>query len=175
MADLGVPGNYKARIKSVSVSEASTGTPSIDFLCEVLMYVNDDGLEEEVPEGMEKTVYRYVTDGTAKRTIADLRTLGYDRDNFDGCDPEGENPFDFAGKEVGLRMKIETYKDTDRERWEFEFSGATKPLEKKKLAGLNAKFSNLFKASPSAAPANGTKTPAAKAAAATAKQGEEVF
>jgi hypothetical protein len=147
------PGYYKGTIVSWTLGESNEkNTPQ--FCVTFTVDEREVGGGTVPASGGERTVFRAITEGTAKYVVKDLRALGYDRDNFDDLDPESANAFDFAGLPVRVRCKYEEYKGEEKERWDFAMGAGlqVKKLEPKGVSKLNAVFGGMLRASkPSAA------------------------
>lgn len=125
----------------------------------------------------ERTVIRYLTEGTIDSVIKELRSFGYDYDSFDQIDPEHAEAFDFEGIEVELRCKHETYEGEARERWEFAMLGGgsfVKPIERSDVSKLNTLFGKHLKGGKAPPPAN-SGIPAKPVRTQTEVEAEEVF
>lgn len=143
-------GRYRGVIlKHTFGGSAEKGTPELAFVCRLdwQIVTGDDGTErEQETEPLERTVRRYLTDGTADNFVAMLQKLNYDRDSFDDLDPASQNAFDFYGKQVDLEMHYEEYKGKSVERWDFAREKRQKPLERSVVAKLNAAYGGRLKA-----------------------------
>lgn len=136
---------YRARIVSWATGETSNQNAQISFTVKPFCRVDGDQ-EYDCPE-VEKVVYRVITDKTEEYVIKDLVQLGYDRLSFEEVDPNHPNAFDFKDVEVLVKMTLEDYKGQPKERWNFAWGGgAAKPIERKKIAQLNASFAAKLKA-----------------------------
>lgn len=154
-------GYYKAVILTWGFGRAQTGTPQMAYTCKLLSWKDDAGNWVELDEEPQRTVYRYLTDNTADRFCADLKTLGYDRQGFGALNRDADDAFDFEGIKVELYLSYEEYNGKERERWDFawNYGGGLKmgkPMERKEVAALNAKYAERLRgvtAAPAAAPA----------------------
>jgi hypothetical protein len=140
------PGKYTATIiaHQLGVSSAKK-TPQIAFEIEPTVRVIGD--QEETCDKDHRTVFLFFTDGTIDQTCKQLKTLGYTDPSFDRLDPEAPNAHIFAGQTVHVEMKLETYNNEQRERWDFSGRGPLQieKLDRKGIAGLNASFSSFLK------------------------------
>lgn len=135
-------GYYVGHIQSWELGEANTGNPQ--FVLRVLLdHFKGPGGKREECDQVERSVYRVITDRTVDYFVNDLKALGYDRDNFDGLDPDSPDAFDFSGLEVEVQLRFETYEGKTREKWNLAVvSGRpeVKPLDVGGRATLNARF-----------------------------------
>lgn len=155
------PGKYKGRIVKWGLAESKEKkTPQFFCSCEILGEIDRDESFSPIDDAEERTVFRAITSGTIDYVIKDLQTLGWNGTDFNELSPDHPNAFDLTGKEVELRCSHEMYKDKDRERWEFAFSGGGElnltQLDKKGISALNALFGNKLKAASVSKPAQST-------------------
>jgi hypothetical protein len=146
-------GRYKAIITQWGLGESrEKKTPYVGFTFRLLHEIGGDGKPIKCPS-FERTLYRYITSETIDFVVRDLKSLGYDRDSFDYLDPKHPQAFSFKGKEIEVTCKHEKYKDEDKERWDFAFSGGLSgPLAFEGVSRLNALFAGKLR------PGGGTGT-----------------
>lgn len=128
----------------------------------------------------ERTVFRYLTEGTIDYVAKDLAALEYPYDTFDQLAAEHPKHHSFIDREIRVMCKHEPYQNEMKEKWEFAFSGSGLAHEKLDPTGtkhLNAMFGKQLKSARSVN--GGTSRPAPTKAATktvdTAKEAEEVF
>lgn len=131
------------------------GTPEFTMKVVILGVV-----DPENPDGdlitcakQERTIYNYITEGTAERLCEDLMRIGFDKDSFKFLNPAVEGYFDFKGKEFEAFCKHELYNNDTKEKWSIAFPRseklAAKPLEDKEVRQLDNLFGkHLKKAAP---------------------------
>lgn len=155
------PGIYKATLQGACLTEAKTGTSQIAYEFITDSVLDSSGEYVDCPS-VTRTIFRALTENTIDYAVADLKRLGYDRDNFDDISPDSPNAFDFSGIEVQVEMRIEEGPDgREREKWEFSHKAARKKLEATGVSKLNALFGSKLRA---ANADNGTRAPVARVA-----------
>lgn len=163
-------GIYKGHLQKVTLGETKTGKPQIvyEFITDGILDSSGEFLD---CANVNRTIFRVLTENTIDFATAELRQLGYDRDNFDDIDPESPNAFDFDGIEVTVEMKLEEYEGRQRERWQFTRKGQGKKLEQSGVSKLNAMFGSKLKSS---RPDGATRAPVARVASTRPKAGASV-
>lgn len=165
-------GKYRGTITKWGLGKAKTGNPQFQVSFELKHKIGAGGAPEDCPN-WERTIFRSITEKTIDYLVEDLQRLGYDRDNFDGLDPEGPQAFNFAGIEVDVECDHETWEGKKREKWRFNAGGgapAINPLERKEVSQLNALYSKKLKGGNGASPA---AKPTAAAVNTTAQSSRE--
>jgi len=115
------PGEYTGIIKNVvagTSGEKETPCVAVEFLVEEL--------------DINRTVYIYMTEATAKYSVRKLEALGFNGDF--------ENP-ECAAVAIKLRMRFEEYDGEERERWDLASWGGGAGLAeggKKTVKAMNA-------------------------------------
>lgn len=116
------PGQYRVRVTRWALIKAKTGTPqfALTFLpLGKLNTQNPDGDLLSCPE-LERTIFRAITEKTARWLLQDLQTLfGYPHERFGPLDPESEEAFDFHEREFTAALTYEEYEGKTKERWSF--------------------------------------------------------
>jgi hypothetical protein len=82
------------------------------------------------------------TEKSMEWLIATVQSLGYDRDDLLGLDPEGKGAFDFTGKEFLVRAKHHEYNGQTRVDWSVIVPRERPKLPAEKLAALNRVYGN---------------------------------
>lgn len=151
MSDRLEPGYYVGHVQSWQLGEnENTGNPQ--FVLTFTLAHRRRGRELIDCPHWNRSIFRVITDKTVEYFAADLRALGYDRDDFDGLDPDGPCPFDFEGIEIEASMKLEEYEGKTREKWDLAVVGGGAPKVKALEAGGTAKLNALFGGALKAAP-----------------------
>ncbi len=168
-------GFYKAVIKDWNMGKASTGTPQLAIVCTLLAWKDDAGNWIECDEEPIRTVYAYLTDGTADRFFANFKHLGIELRDIGTLSKDSDNAVDLEGIKVELHMAHEEYNGKERERWEFSWNhggglGMGKPMERKEVAALNAKYADRLKGT-----GGGASAPAKTAPSATPSSPKKPF
>jgi hypothetical protein len=149
-------GKYKVRIEAQSLGENSKGNPELQLRLKILGYYEKNEFCE-IDAEYPRTVYLVLTDATIGTSdkpgwvLQVLRALNFNGTSFAQLDPEHKDAVSFVGLEVDARCDHETWQGKEREKWSILRDGggstkARKPLEKKSLRALDAKFSKLLKA-----------------------------
>lgn len=99
MAHTFEPGRYLARVTRWGLVKAKTDTPQFALTFLPLGRIspqNPDG--DLLPcAGVERTIFRSITEKTAQWLLQDLKTLfEYPHDRFGALDPEADNAFEVA-------------------------------------------------------------------------------
>ncbi len=146
MAEKFTAGYYVGFIQSWALGQSKEkGTPEFSIVFIPEYKKGPGGTKEDCPQE-KRTIYRYITDKTIDYFVADLKALGYDRDQFDDLDPNSPNAFNFEGAEIEARCKFEDYKGESKEKWELALvKNVAKPMEEGGVANLNALFGGAMK------------------------------
>lgn len=166
MSQTYTPGRYRARMNSAALGSSNNkGTPQIAFSFTPIGFYGPSGTIETCAAD-DRTIFRYISDGTIDYLIQELAALGFNRDSFSEIDSDHPNAFPWAGVEFDCRLGYEEFEGKEKERWEFA-RGAPKgkPIEDQKVRELDAKYGAYLKGR--SVPTNGAKPvkPAAAAAA----------
>jgi hypothetical protein len=139
-------GRYWVKVLSQALGKSKKkGTPEFALRVLVMGRVNP-----EQPDGdllpcnkAERTIYLYITEGTAEYVIRDLERIGFDKPSFKFLDPNNEHFHDFAGSEFEAFCDHEEYEGKQNEKWRF-----AKPRGQSDVAPLEAsevrKLDSLF-------------------------------
>lgn len=150
------PGKHMGRITKWGMGKTKNGNPQLFFSAEIIGKLNADGSLASCPQ-FERTVFRVITDKTIEYIVEDLKNLGYPHETFDQLDPSAPNAHSFAGLQVPLTCKHDTYEGKTNEKWEFAFGGAgyqAVPLERRQVAELNATFGKFLRGGKTTPPAS---------------------
>lgn len=148
------PGRYRGHIVRWKLGENKNGNLMLVFTVCLDARLGRDG--ETPMDGEERDVTLWLTETALQYSVKDLRALGYDRNDLDGLDPDGAEPFQFGEIDVGLEMKLESGRDDPSkqyERWSFRLGGGgAGPQVAKPDAGrfraLNAVFGSVARQAP---------------------------
>ena len=127
------PGRYRVRITQQGFNQASTGTSQFFLKFVVLECVEpvNDSYEQH-----ERTAWFAITEKRAAWTMRDLRSLGFDGDDFSGVDPRVKGFHSFIGEEKELSCQHEpNIQGALREKWGLE--GIPHPLSRDGVKDLN--------------------------------------
>lgn len=124
------PGYYRARASRWALIKAKTGTPQFAMTFVVLGKLNMQQADGELLAcpGVERTLFRSLTERTAPWLLQDLQLLfGYTENRLSPLDPEQADAFDFAGKEFTAVLDYEDRCNPDTgevlksgvEKWKF--------------------------------------------------------
>lgn len=157
------PGKYVAKITGHKLTESKKGTPQIAFSIDVLGRVNPADPETLDPEGagLQRTIFRPVTDKSAEWIWQDLDRLGFTGDVFEQLDEElaAQSNVAFislAGRDVEVKCSENFYEGKSNERWDFAMGGGGMNLQaadKSKVRELSATLGRKKVQQKSAAPA----------------------
>jgi hypothetical protein len=134
------PGRYQGRILDYGVYKADYGqqhyTAYIRFMV-VGRYHPEGGELVDCPtEAREFS--RAITPNTYGWLLADLKSIGYDRDGFEDFDPESPGAVDLFDLTIDVSCRSETYKNAERERWSITRGGPRTKVGRDALAELDA-------------------------------------
>jgi hypothetical protein len=150
-------GKYRIRITDQSLGENRNGNPELQLRFDVIGIHTKAGVEEMNGE-YPRTIYLVMTDGTIGTAdkpgwvLEVLRSLNFNGQSFAQLDPSHEKAVSFVGLEIDARCDHEEYDGREREKWSIVRPNASstlapaKPLEKKSLRALDAKFGKVLKA-----------------------------
>lgn len=179
---MNTPGRYRGRVKSQAFGQnENTGNYQIALSFELIgKYDNQGQLEPCDPQ--IRTVWRVITDNTAERIGQELYALGFEGTSFaqvdrDKAEEAGVEFIDLEGVEADLTMRMDTYNGQARDRWDLAVLGglgasAGKPVERKQIREVDAKFGKWLKAAAKNAP-SATKTKPVAAGVGTADNSPE--
>lgn len=157
-------GRYWVKVLSQAFGKSKNkGTPEFTLRILVKGRVN-----LEAPDGdllkcnqAERTMYMYITEGSAEYTLRDLERIGFDKPSFRYLDPQTEHYHNFADAEFEAFCEHEEYKGEAKEKWRFAkprgSSADVAPLEADEVRKLDTLFGKqLGKLKPKA---NGSDKP----------------
>jgi hypothetical protein len=148
------PARYRARITRQSLGENKKGNPELQIHFKPYGIYGPDGQLQPFDFPYERTVYLVFTDATLGTpdqpgwVIATLAHLGFTGDSFALLDPGEPNHVSFVNQEVDVFCEVETYEGKEREKWNIQRQttvSTQKPLEKKGIRALDAKFGRVLK------------------------------
>ena len=143
-------GTYQAKIVKQSLGENSKGNPELQLTLQPTAVVLQNGELAEQPFPYERTIYLTFTDGTLGTEANPgwvLQTLAYL--GFEGGSFADIEKHDFTGQEVTALCAHDNYQGKEREKWSIlrpRTAAPVKPLDKKGLRTLDAKFGKALKA-----------------------------
>ena len=157
-------GLYRVRIDNQQLGESQNGNPQIVLTFTPLgQYDMKDNSLFTCPSEA-RSAFMTITDNTIDFILETLRHLGFQGNSFAQLDPDTTGFHDFRGVECDAYCKHDEYEGKTKEKWNISRGKVTlnvKPLEKKDLRALDAKFGKKLKATPAAT--NGpTKAPPAR-------------
>lgn len=125
-------GRYMARIEGHKLTESKQkGTPQLAFSLTILGRMDPADPERLTDDGagLQRTIFRALTENTFQRVWSELDKLDFVGDEFSLLDEElsGDKFVSLAGKEIPVRMKPEVYQGQEQERWEFDMLGGFVP------------------------------------------------
>lgn len=136
---------YSGKIVKWGISESKNKTPQAFFMVMIEKEVDAKGETYDCPQ-YERTVYRALTENTIDWVVDELAKLGFTGTSFNQLRPDDPNAHDFAGTEVKLRCKHETFEGKTREKFEFDFgSKAPEQLDKSGVSKLDQLFGSKLK------------------------------
>ncbi|MCI0331936.1 MAG: hypothetical protein L0228_01765 [Planctomycetes bacterium] len=161
------PGTYLGKVKSWSVVKAKTGTPQLALTFQPLGRFVPHSPEADLIEcpDLERTIFRAITEKTARRLLADLHLLfEYPHEWFTPLDPESEGAFDFTDREFPAVLTYEEYDGKEREKWNFAAGSGLygEPLTQAELRKLDLMYGT---AKPKRAARKQASEPASESAA----------
>ena len=126
-------GNYTALIVGAEATQSSNGTPCMELKVEI----DDEGVPAT------RTIFTYFstkkTDGAKKSVESNLRML-----TANGWNGSMSNPL-FENAEITVRLKYETYREQERERWEFHNRGyQSEPMQDNFMKALEKKAQKMI-------------------------------
>lgn len=158
-------GLYVGRVLSQAFGESKDkGTPYFSLTTLPLRRKLPGSEEYEDVSGQQRTVFMYLTEGTAEMVAEQLRSIGFDGSKFEDLDPANEGHHSFVGEEIPLWCSIEEYKGKKNDKWSVSNGGGGglqhKGLERGKLSRLNALFGKHLKAAGAAGKGEARRAPA---------------
>lgn len=102
-------GKFKAKLESVAVTQANSGTVGVVLRCRVL---GDDG------KTFNRDFTGWLSEGAKQRTLDALATVGYQFQNDDLCDVDDINAYDRSA-EFMVTVEAEEY-EKDGQKKTFE-------------------------------------------------------
>lgn len=168
-------GNYNATVIAQAFGESrEKGTPYFALTIRPDEF-NSGEPEMEPVSGQERTIWMYLTEGTAEFVARDLRTVGFVGSSFSDLDPANEKHHSLVGNRIPVYCKHEDYKGQTKEKWQISSGGGKiehKPIDNKSMRKLDALFGKHLKA---AKPANGQAAAAARSPAPALKDDDIPF
>jgi hypothetical protein len=162
-------GRYRCEVTGQGVCESQNSkTPQVLIRFRVLETENGEAVQQ-----YGRTIYLYLTEKAAERSVACLRALGYTPDSFRFLDKSQAQYHDLTGEKFTAWCDHETYKDELKEKWsialdsEFEMA----PADSQKLRELDSLFGKHLQSG--AAPAKRAPRPQMVAAGVTGEGLEE--
>jgi hypothetical protein len=157
MTTLYDPGLYRVRIENQQLGETTNGNPQF-----VLTFtpLGEHDLKDNTLlacPSLPRSAFMTITDNTVDFVLETLRHLGFQGTSFAQLDPSTEAFHDFKGIECDAYCKHEEYDGKTKEKWNIsrgKGSVNVKPLEKKSIRALDAKFGKKLLATASATPAS---------------------
>lgn len=140
-------GRYWVKVLSQAFGKSKNkGTPEFSLRVLVKGRVNP-----EAPDGdlfkcnqAERTIYLYITEGTAEYVLRDLERIGFDKPSFRYLDPQTEHYHNFADAEFEAFCDHEEYQGETKEKWRFAkprgAAADAAPLEADEIRKLDALF-----------------------------------
>jgi hypothetical protein len=175
------PGRYRVRIVGQVLAENKKGNPELQLKVQPIgYYEKDEYVEHDFP--YPRTVYLTLTEGTIGTPdkpgwiMELLRFMGFDGSSFGQLDPEAKDAVSFIGHEHDAICAVGDYEAKEREKWSIYRGGsgaAAKPMEKKSIKALDAKFKALLKARDKKQK-DAAQQPAPEPAMAAAPAGEDI-
>lgn len=144
-------GNYWVKCVSQAMGASKNkGTPQFSLRVAIAGKVNPLAPTGDLiaVESGERTLYMYITEGTAERLCEDLQRIGFDKDSFKFLNPANENFHNFCGVEFEAYCKHEEYEGKTNEKWSIAFdrnAATAEPLEDKEVRKLDNLFGKFLK------------------------------
>jgi hypothetical protein len=114
-----------------------------------------------------RTYYKAITPKTIDWLFLDLKAIGYDRDSFQGLDPEAPGAVNLFDREIDVTCDHEIYQAKDRERWSISRPRTRSRVGADRLKELDVQFTHKSKLATGNLPS--TEAPASNIAGDTAK------
>lgn len=153
-------GNYNATVLSQAFGESKEkGTPYFALTIRPDEFDAGEPEMQAVQGAQERTIWMYLTEGTAEFVARDLRTIGFSGNSFAELDPDSAKHHSFVGQIISVYCKTEQYNGKEKEKWQISSGGGKiehKGIDSKTTRKLDALFGKHLKA---AKPGNG-KAPA---------------
>ncbi len=182
MAAFYTPGRYRVRIVAQTLTENKRGNPELQLKVQPIGYYEQNGEYVQHDFPYQRTVYLTLTEGTIGTPdkpgwiMELLRFMGFDGSSFGQLDPEAKDAVSFIGHEHDAICVVGDYESKEREKWSIYRGGsgaAAKPMEKKCIKALDAKFKALLKARDKKQK-DASPQPAPEPAMAAAPAGEDI-
>lgn len=146
-------GVYKVKATSWGWNETGTGNAQFQMTFEILGVANRDNLKAD-PKPCEPGTGSWSVTLASEENLAwlisNVQSLGYDRDDLRGLDPDEAGAFNFEGKEFFASCRPDEYKGVTREKWSLF---KPRKLAKDRLLALNERFAPTVKSMQANAPA----------------------
>jgi hypothetical protein len=139
---------YRARATRWGLTETVNGNPRFWMTFDVIGLADKNDLAADSKPCESGSGLWSITPTTAKTAewlIATVQSLGYDRPDLLGLDPDREDAFDFTDVEFFVTCKHEEYQGEVREKWAV-FTPPSRPkLAADKLLALNERYGSVVK------------------------------
>jgi|ERR1043165_9407282 hypothetical protein len=139
-------GIYKAKATNWGWTETSGGNLQFGMGLQTIGKMDPNNLAA-APKPCEPGTGRWSITPTTEKSedwlISTVQSLGYDRDDLHGLDPDQENAFNFEGVEFLVQCKHKEYNGQMREEW-FVYNPRPK-APASKLDALEKRFGHKFK------------------------------
>lgn len=149
------PGKYRAEITGCQLGMSSKNNPQVVISFRPLGRVNEADPEGELVPAeadFERSMFWALTDNAVTFTVEKLQRIGYDKESFDYLDAEHPDHISFAGQEITVTCKHETWEGKTREKWDLAREGGgglkVEAVDKGGLKKLNALFGKHLKKKP---------------------------
>lgn len=161
-------GRYWVKVTGQAFGKSKKkGTP--EFSLRVLV---KGRINPEQPDGdllpcnqNERTIYLYITEGTAEFVLRDLERIGFDKSSFKFLNPSNEHFHDFRDAEFEALCDHEEYEGKQNEKWRFAKPRGqmdVAPLEADEVRKLDALFGKQLAKVGKKSAGNGSPAPPAE-------------
>ncbi|QDV37435.1 hypothetical protein [Tautonia plasticadhaerens] len=140
-------GLYRGKVVSWGWTESSNGHDLFQMTFSVTGRVdrNDpDGPAEPGEPGQRRWSLTLSSEQNAKWLASNVESLGYDRQDFAGLDPEQEGAFNFEGVELLATCKHEEYQGSPREKWMLFVPRRSVPLSRDRVRSIDDRYGHVF-------------------------------
>lgn len=160
-------GKYRVKVVDQKLGENSKGNPEIQLVVQPLGIYAADGQVSTMHFPYTRTIFLVLTEGTIGTAdqpgwvLLTLQYMGFNGKSFGDLD----GSWKCVGNEYDAICAHEEYEGKEREKWSIHRPAsagqgvAHKPLEKKGLRALDAKFGKVLKAVVNNTPAKPTVDP----------------
>jgi len=135
-------GKYRAQITDYGVMQSRQGAnhPTVFVTFKLLAGPEAEPLGGRSLYGVMRTYYRAITPKTMRWVRAELKAIGYDRDELKYLDAEAEGAVDLFGRDIDVVCRHEEYDNNTRERWSIDCGPAHVKLSAEDLERLDEQF-----------------------------------